>query len=94
MTHTNPFEEIHSDLNELKSLIKQIINTPKKDYSLNIYTIKEAAEYFKCSPQTVKSQIIFGNLKAFKIGSGFRIKHDQIFDSNNEIKSLKYKRKA
>lgn len=94
MAHTNPFEEIHSDLNELKILITQIINTPKKDYSLNIYTIKEAAIHLKCSTQTVRSEIRKGNIIAFTCGDGIRINHDQIFNSKNEVKSLKYKRKA
>lgn len=102
MTHSNsnPFEVIYSELNELKGMINQIINTPKEDYSLKLYSIKEAAKLLKCSPQTVSNQIERGNIIASNFGKGIgkgrtiRIKHDQIFNSDNEVKSLKYKRKA
>ncbi len=44
MTYANPFEAIHSELNELKGLVKQILTAPKEDYSLKIYTVQEAAK--------------------------------------------------
>lgn len=84
----------------MKILITQIINAPKEDYSLKLYSIKEEAKLLRCSPQTVSNQIDRGNIIAsnFEKGVGkgraIRIKHDQIFNSDNEIKSLKYKRKA
>ena len=92
MTYENPFEAIHSELNELKGMVKQILTAPKEDHSLKIYTVKEAAKLFKCDPQTVNNNIKKGNIQAFKIGNGTRIKHDEIFDSNNVVKSIKYKR--
>lgn len=94
MTHSNPFEAIHLELNELKGLVKQILSAPKEDYSLKIYTIHEAAKIFGCNHQTVTNNIKKGNIKAFYVGSRIRIKHDQIFDSNNIVKSLKYKRQV
>ena len=88
-----PFEQIHSELNELKDMVKQIL-TPKEDNSLKLYTIKESSLYLKCDEQTVKKHIRIGTLKASQLGGLIRIPHDQIFGDNNEVKSIKYKRKA
>ena len=91
-TYANPFEAIHSELNELKGMVKQILTAPKEDYSLKIYTVQEAAKILGCNHQTVTNNIKKGNIEAFYVGNRKRIKHDQIFDSNNKVKSIKYKR--
>lgn len=91
---SNPFEAIHSELSELKGMVKQILTAPKEDYSLKIYTVKEAAKLFRCDTQTVNKHIKQGTIEAFNVGARKRIKHDQIFDSNNQVKSLKYKRQV
>ena len=57
MTHTNPFEAIHSELNELKGMVKQILTAPKEDYSLKIYTVQEAAKILGCSKKQMNNSI-------------------------------------
>jgi excisionase family DNA binding protein len=39
----------------------------------DIYTIQEAAEYFKVHPQTLRRAIAAGKLKAAKLGKDYRI---------------------
>ena len=94
MLHANPFEAIHSELNELKGLVKQILTAPKEDLSNKLYTIKEASTILKVDKQTINNHIHRGNIKATYIGRRKLIKHDELFDSLNEVKSLKYKRQA
>lgn len=94
MIHTNPFEAIHSELNELKGMVKQILTTPKEDLSTRLYTVKEAAAILKVDKQTVNNHINRGNIKATFIGRRKLINHEELFDSLNEVKSLKYKRQA
>jgi excisionase family DNA binding protein len=88
----NPFAPIQSDLQEVKQLLLQIVNKPKEDLSHKLYTMKEAAELLKVDKQTVKNHIDKGNIKAKYFGRSIRIPHNEIFNSLNEVKSLKYKR--
>lgn len=83
-----------SDLREVKSLLNQILNRPKEDLSQKLYTVKEASLLFKVTELTVRNKIKAGEIKAFKIGDSVRIKHEEIFNSLQEVKSIKYKRKA
>ena len=94
MLHANPFEAIHSELNELKGLVKQILTAHKEDLSSKMYTVKEAADILKVDKQTINNHILRGNIKATYFGRRKLIKHDELFDSLNEVKSLKYKRQA
>lgn len=88
----NPFTLIQSDLEEVKGLLTELLNKPKKDLSNKFYTIKEAAELLKVDKQTIRNHIQKGNLKATHFGRSIRVPHSEIFDSLNEVKSLKYKR--
>ena len=74
MTHSNPFEAIHSELNELKGMVKQILTAPKEDYSLKIYTVQEAAKILGCNHQTVTNNIKKGNIH-LKNGMKLQLKH-------------------
>lgn len=94
MALTNPFEAIHSELNELKGMVKQILTAPKEDLSNKLYTVKEAAAILKVDKQTINNHINRGNIKATFIGRRKLIRHEELFDSLNEVKSLKYKRQA
>ena len=91
--NTNPFDTIQSEIQELKGMVQQILSAPKEDYSLKVYSVQDAAKIMSVDPQTIKNHIDNGLIKAFRFGGRIRIKHDQIFDSKNEVKSLKYKRK-
>ena len=88
----NPFALIQSDLEEVKGLLNRILNKPKEDLSNNLYTIKEASELLKVSKLTIRNHIEKGTLKATNFGRSIRIPHNEIFNSLNEVKSLKYKR--
>lgn len=88
----NPFTIIQSDLKEVKGLLTKLLNKPKEDLSNKLYTVEEAAILLVCSKQTVRNRIKSGSIKAFKIGDLVRIKHTEIYDSLNEVKSIKYKR--
>ncbi|MFH6969844.1 helix-turn-helix domain-containing protein [Flavobacterium sp. FlaQc-28] len=90
----NPFETIQSELKELKGLVTQLLTKPEKDLSNNVYTIKEAAELLHVDSQTIRNHIERGNIKASFIGRRILINHEELFDSLNEVKSLKYKRQA
>ncbi len=88
----NPFENIQVELVEIKSLVTQLLNKPEEDYSNKLYTIKEAASLLKVDRQTVRNHINRGKIKATFIGRRILIPHVELFDSLNEVKSIKYKR--
>ncbi len=88
----NPFESIQVELVEIKSLVTKLLNKPKEDNSNKLYTIKEAASLLKVDRQTVRNHINRGNIKATFIGRRILIPHAELFDSLNEVKSIKYKR--
>ena len=52
------------------------------------YTIKEAADLLGVSPFTLRRYIKKGNLEAYAIGDGWRIKKDDLekFVSNSKVK--------
>ncbi|MCK0130399.1 helix-turn-helix domain-containing protein [Flavobacteriaceae bacterium F08102] len=64
----------------------------KEDLSKKRYSIKEVAELYGVIPLTVRNQIKKGNLKAEKFGHKYYVQHSELFDSNGEVKSIKYKR--
>ncbi|MNR54682.1 Helix-turn-helix domain protein [compost metagenome] len=59
-----------------------------------MYTVKEAAELLHVDRQTIRNHIDNGNIKASFIGRRILINHEELFDSLNEVKSLKYKRQV
>lgn len=91
----NPFESIQVELQEIKVLVHKLLN-PKDDISQKMYTINEAAEIIRASRQTVKNHIDAGLIKATRKGENgnYLIHHSELFNSLNEVKSNKYKRKA
>lgn len=92
----NPFETIQSELKELKGLVTQLLTEPKEDLSQKKYTLKQAAALFNVDTQTINNYIKKGRIKAEQIGvrSRILISHTELYDSLNQIKSLKYKRQA
>lgn len=56
------------------------------------YSINEAAEILGVIPLTIRNHIHNGNIKAEKLGRKYFIKHSELFNSLDEVKSLKYKR--
>lgn len=90
----NPFESIQTELKELKVLVTKLITLPKEDFSAKMYTIAEASKLLKVDGQTVRNHIEKGNIKAIFIGRRILVSHNELYDSLNEVKSLKYKRQA
>jgi len=88
----NPFESIQVELVEIKSLVTKLLNKPEEDNSNKLYTLKEAASLLKVDRQTIRNHINRGNIKATFIGRRILIPHVELFDSLNEVKSIKYKR--
>jgi len=88
----NKFEIIIPDLEEVKGLLHQLLNKPEEDLSRKMYTIKESAKLLRVDRQTVRNHIDRGNISATFIGRRILIPHNELFDSLNQVKSLKYKR--
>lgn len=88
----NPFEPLYNDMAEIKGLVHQLLSKPEEKLSNKLYTLNEAADILKVDRQTIKNHIDRGNLKATKISNRFRIAHNELFNSLNEVKSIKYKR--
>ncbi len=88
----NVFQILLDEVKEVKVMVENL-QVSRDQASLNkLYTIQEAAKILKVSTQSVKSYINKGTLKAQKRGRFYRIRHSDLYNSNNEAKSLKYKR--
>ena len=90
----NPFSTLINQYHRLDYKLDLLLNKPKEELNQKLYTVKESSLFFKVSELTVRKRIKAGEIKAFKIGGSVRIKHEEIFNSLQEVKSIKYKRKA
>jgi len=88
----NPFDLLISKLDSLENHILEIKNKRKEDLSQKLYTKKEAATIQRCCITTIGNYIKEGKIKSQQIGRPHLIPHSELFDDNNEVKSLKYKR--
>ncbi|WP_438424881.1 helix-turn-helix domain-containing protein [Aquimarina macrocephali] len=88
----NPFDTLLGELGKINNSLNYLINRPKEDKSDNLYTVKEAAEIFKVDTQTIRNHIEKGTIQARKIGSRILIAHTELYNSLDEVKSLRYKR--
>jgi excisionase family DNA binding protein len=88
----NPFEILQNQIVELNCKIDILLSKPEEDTSTKMYTLNEAAKIFRVDRQTVRNHIDRGNISATFIGSRILIPYQEIFNSLNEVKSLKYKR--
>lgn len=89
---SNPFQVILDKLGSIEEKLQQIKNEPEERLKKKLYSMKEAADILKVDYQTVRSHILKGNLKAEKIGRFYRIKHLDLMEALNDVKSLKYRR--
>lgn len=93
---TNPFEELHNEIKGVSNLVQTLINKQQEDLETKFYTLQEAAEILRLSVQSISNKIDSGSIKAFKTETNKRSKylipHAELFNSLNEVKSLKYKR--
>ena len=91
----NPYETLIEQMSELKRIVIDIRDRPKTDYTTKYYTRKEVAEICHCSIQSVDNYIKRGAIIPENFGvKGVLIHHYQIFNKDNSLKELKYKRKA
>ena len=88
----NPFEPLHNELIELKSLVLQLLQKPEEDLSNKLYTLNEASDILKVDRQTVRNHIDRGTINATFIGRRILVGHNELYDALNHIKSIKYKR--
>ncbi len=88
----NPFQTIDARLSNIENLLLDIKHLPKEDLSNKRYDLKEASTITGLSTQTLRAHIKKGIIKGDRLGRKFSIKHTELFDSFNEVKSLKYKR--
>tara|TARA_R110002074_G_scaffold287618_1_gene459344 strand:- start:263 stop:535 length:273 start_codon:yes stop_codon:yes gene_type:complete len=88
----NPFATLEKRLSNIEDILLDIKHKPKEDLTNKRYSIKEAAKILGVIPLTVRNYIKNGNLKAERLGRKYYIKHSDLFNSFNEVKSLKYKR--
>ncbi|TVZ13965.1 helix-turn-helix domain-containing protein [Maribacter sp. MAR_2009_72] len=88
----NPFETLHSDITELKLMVAKLLSQPEEDNSEKMYSLKQASDLLGVDRQTVRNHIDRGNIKANRLGRRIFIEHKELYDSMNEIKSIKYKR--
>ncbi|MDN3619403.1 helix-turn-helix domain-containing protein [Polaribacter undariae] len=90
--YTFSLEPLHNEIAELKGLVLKLLHKPEEDLSSKLYTLNEASNIFKVDRQTVRNHIDRGTINATFIGRRILIPHDQLFNSLNEVKSIKYKR--
>jgi len=88
----NPFETIDLRLSNIETLLLDIKHEPKEDLSIKRYDVSEAAKIARVSKQTIRSNIKKGYIKGEIIGRKYLIPHNELFNSFQEVKSLKYKR--
>ena len=79
-------------INRIAEKTAKLLSEKKEDLSNKRYSIKEAAEALGVFPTTIRNHIKKGNIKAEQLGRKYFISHDELYDSLNEVKSLKYKR--
>jgi len=88
----NPFNSLEKRLANIEDILFDIKHSPKEDFSNKRYSIKEAAAILRVIPLTIRNYRKNGNLKAEQLGRKYYILHSDLFNSFNEVKSLKYKR--
>jgi excisionase family DNA binding protein len=88
----NPFNSLEKRLANIEDILLDIKHSPKEDFSNKRYSIKEASDILGVIPLTIRKYIKNGNLNAEQLGRKYYILHSDLFNSFNEVKSLKYKR--
>lgn len=85
---------------QLADLMREVVQSelakqkPKQDTSENkLYTRKEVAKMLSISLPTLHERTKDGTIKAHKIGSQVRYKHDDVQSALKQINHIKYKRK-
>jgi excisionase family DNA binding protein len=90
--YTFSLEPLHKEIAEVKGLLLKLLYKPEEDLSNKLYTLNEAASRLKVDRQTVRNHISRGTINATFIGRRILIPHNELYDSLNEVKSIKYQR--
>lgn len=88
----NPFEQINLKLESISVTLQELKEANKTEIDDKIYSVEEASQISKCSKQTIRNLVKKGRIKANRLGRKILIPHDELYNSMNEVKSLKYKR--
>ncbi|MGY6649530.1 helix-turn-helix domain-containing protein [Wenyingzhuangia sp. IMCC45574] len=89
---SNPFEHIYKELFKLNEKFDLVLNQAENERKNKLFTVEEASEFFRVDVQTTRAYIKKGLIKGQKVGRKILIPYSEIFDSMDEVKSLKYKR--
>lgn len=88
----NPFEIIDSRLSNIENLLLDIKHQPKEDLSNKRYNLKEAEKITGLTSQSLRAKIKKGLINGEQLGRKYYISHNELYNSFNKVKSLKYKR--
>lgn len=88
----HPYTPLFNRLDDIDSKLNKLLNQPKEDYTTKSYSTQEAAEICNCDPQTIRKHFHEGILRGFRAGHIINIYHSSIFDENQNIKPIKYRR--
>jgi excisionase family DNA binding protein len=88
----NPFEIISNQLEELKVILLNIREDMSDKKKNKYYSLQQAANILQVSFQTVRRNIRRGNINASQIGSKTLIKNSELYNDENDIKSVKNRR--
>ncbi len=89
---SNPFQSIEDRLENIEGLLIEIKRQPKKENQDKLYSVAEAADILGIAEITLRLWIKDGKIKAERFGRRIRIRHKDLYDSGEEVKSLKYQR--
>jgi len=88
----NPFETLDKRLSNIEDLLLDIKHKPKEDLVNKRYNLKEVEKITGLTSQSLRIKIKKGLIKGEQLGRKYYIRHSELYDAFNEVKSLKYKR--
>ncbi len=90
----NPFELLEERLTKIESLLGTVLDSLQSEEKEINFTVEEAAEYLRVSEQSIYKYIKEGDIPATRPGRKYLIAKSDLENSLDEVKSLKYKRRA
>lgn len=88
----NPFQSLEERLENIECLLREIKSQPKEEIQDKLYSVNEAADILGIAEVTLRLWVKQGKIKAERFGRRIRIRHKDLYDSGEEVKSLKYQR--
>lgn len=87
----NPFEILLEQLSKIERKLEKIDQKTREEPEKQ-YTVKEVAEILRMTPQTVRKKIEEGIINADTSTKPFLIPQSSLYNEQNQLKQLKYKR--